>query len=348
MSLLKSITITRPDDWHVHLRDGEMLKRALPYSSKDFARAIIMPNLLPPICTTKDAIAYKDRIINALPSTHQFTPLMTIYLTEDTSADDLELGFNSGVVQAVKLYPAGATTNSDKGVKDFSKVYNIFERMAKIGMPLLVHGEVVDDDIDIFDREAVFIDKILEPIINKFPQLKIVMEHITTENAANFVMSKAYNLAASITPHHLMINRNAMLVGGIKPHYYCLPILKRETHRLALRKVATSGDKRFFLGTDSAPHMDEAKLSACGCAGVFNAPNSIICCTTVFDQENALDKLEGFLSLNGPNYYGLPVNETKITLKKTDNPLDFNKEYASLEGALTVFDPQTPLFWRII
>lgn len=347
MSDITSLTLKKPDDWHVHLRDGDMLKRVLPYTSQDFARAIIMPNLVPPVCTTADAVAYKARIMDVLPVAHNFTPLMVIYLTEGTDADDLEQGFASGAIQAVKLYPAGATTNSDSGVKDFSKVYHVFERMAKIGLPLLVHGEVVDAEVDIFDREAVFIDKILEPIKQRFPELKVVMEHITTQNAVDYVLSKDKNLAASITTHHLMINRNAMLVGGIKPHYYCLPIVKRESHRLALVAAATSGDKRFFLGTDSAPHMDEAKLQACGCAGVFNAPNTIICCAQVFEAENALDKLEGFLSINGPTYYGLPINQDQITLVKTDTALDLAQKYKALSGALTVFDPLTPLYWRI-
>ncbi len=343
----RELTIIKPDDWHLHLRDGEMMKRVLPFTTAGFARAIIMPNLVPPVCRANEALAYRDRILSVLPKTHTFTPLMTVYLTETTDADDLQQGYEAGIITAVKLYPAGATTNSDSGVKDFSKVYNIFERMSKIGLPLLVHGEVVDDEIDIFDREAVFIDRILAPIIEKFPNLKVVMEHITTKQATEFVLSKSKNLAASITTHHLMINRNAMLVGGIKPHYYCLPILKRELHRQALRKVATSGDARFFLGTDSAPHLDHAKLEACGCAGVFNAPNAIICCAAVFEQENALDKLEAFISLNGPTYYGLPVNSSKITLEKVNKPLDINAEYSELDGALTVFDPQTPLYWRI-
>ncbi|NRA87625.1 MAG: dihydroorotase [Rhizobiales bacterium] len=347
MSENKSITIKKPDDWHVHLRDGDMLNRVLPFTSKDFKRAIIMPNLLPPVCTVKDAIAYKQRILAVLPAEHDFTPLMVVYLTEGTDADDLEQGYASGAIQAVKLYPAGATTNSDSGVKDFSKVHNVFERMSKIGLPLLVHGEVVDSNIDIFDREAVFIDRVLEPIIQKFPDLKIVMEHITTKNAADYVLSKNKNLAASITTHHLMINRNAMLVGGIKPHYYCLPILKREEHRQALRAVATSGDKRFFLGTDSAPHTDDTKYTACGCAGVFNAPNAIICCATVFEDENALNNLEAFLSINGPTYYGLSINQEEITLHKVNEPLDIAKQYANLKGTLTIFDPLTPLYWRI-
>lgn len=347
MPNVKTITLKKPDDWHVHVRDGEMLKRVLPYTAKDFARAIIMPNLVPPVCTTADAIAYKKRIMAVLPKQYDFTPLMVVYLTEGTDADDLEQGFKSGTIQAVKLYPAGATTNSDSGVKDFSKVYHVLERMAKIGLPLLVHGEVVDADVDIFDREAVFIDKILDPIKTKFPELKVVMEHITTKVAVDYVLSKDQNLAATITTHHLMINRNAMLVGGIKPHYYCLPIVKRESHRQALAKAATSGDKRFFLGTDSAPHLEDAKLQACGCAGVFNAPNTIICCAQVFEAANALDKLEGFLSINGPTYYGLPINETEITLVKTDTALDLASEYKDLTGALTVFDPLTPLYWRI-
>ncbi len=339
------LTIRKPDDWHLHLRDGEMLKGILPSSSQGFARAIIMPNLVPPVVTTADARAYRARILEALPKEHDFTPLMTLYLTEGTSADDVAAGAESGLIKAVKLYPAGATTNSDSGVRDLEKVYPILERMAEIGLPLLIHGEVTDPEIDIFDREAVFIDRVMEPLRARMPELKIVMEHVTTSNGVDYVRSSARNLAATLTTHHLIINRNHILAGGIKPHFYCLPVAKRETHRLALRAAATSGDSRFFLGTDSAPHPVEAKESACGCAGIFTAPNTMSLLAHVFEEEGALDKLEAFTSLNGPAFYGEAANETRITLVKNDTPVSFPNAVATGAGPVNLFEPGFPLFW---
>jgi dihydroorotase len=315
------LTITRPDDWHVHLRDGDMLKSVADYTARQFARAIIMPNLAPPITTTELASAYRDRILAAVSPEHNFTPLMTCYLTNTTDANDLRKGFESGVLTACKLYPANATTNSSHGVTDITKIYPVLETMEKIGMPLLVHGEVTDKDIDIFDREAVFIERIMSKVVKDFPTLKVVFEHITTADAADFVMNSSSPIGATITPQHLEFNRNAIFDGGIRPHYYCLPIAKREEHRLALRKAATSGSDKFFLGTDTAPHTVDAKESSCGCAGIFNAPYAIENYASVFEEENALDKLEAFASLNGPKFYGMPVNEEKITLKREKTPV---------------------------
>ncbi|WP_321447481.1 dihydroorotase [uncultured Cohaesibacter sp.] len=338
--------IRRPDDWHLHLRDGEMLKAVLPHTSAHFGRAIIMPNLVPPVVKTSDAEAYLGRIKAALPAGHRFEPLMTLYLTERTDPADVELGVKSGLIKALKLYPAGATTNSDSGVRNIEAVYPVLEKMAEIDVPLLVHGEVTDADIDIFDREAVFIDRVLTPIRERFPSLRIVMEHVTTEDGVNFVKSAGDKTAATITTHHLIINRNAILVGGIKPHYYCLPVAKREKHRLALRAAATSGDGRFFLGTDSAPHSKSAKECACGCAGVFNASNTVNCLAHVFEEDGALDKLEAFMSLNGPAFYGLPANEERIRLFKTDAPLVLEDKITVDGDEVVVFDPGFPLFWR--
>ena len=275
--MMKRLTITRPDDWHLHLRDGEMLKAVLPYSASWAGRAIIMPNLVPPVVTGNDASAYRARIEQALPDGYDFTPLMVLYLTEQSDRDDIRAAYEKGIIHAVKLYPAGATTNSASGVKHIDAVLPVLEVMAECGIPLLVHGEVTHDSVDIFDREAVFIDTVLHPLRDRLPSLRIVMEHITTEQAATYVAAADDKLAATITPHHLIINRNAILAGGIKPHYYCLPVAKRETHRLALVTAATSGNEKFFLGTDSAPHTDPLKLQACGCAGVFNAPNTLAC-----------------------------------------------------------------------
>lgn len=342
----KTLTLRRPDDWHLHLRDGAMLRAVLPETSRHFARAIIMPNLVPPVLTGADASAYQDRILAALPDGSPFTPLMTLYLTENTDADDLARAHASGLITAVKLYPAGATTNSASGVADFDKVRGVLERMAEIGCPLLVHGEVTDPDIDIFDREAVFIDRVLDPLRRATPDLHVVMEHITTSQGVDYVQSSEQNLAATITTHHLIINRNHLLVGGIKPHYYCLPVAKRESHRLALRKAATSGDPRFFLGTDSAPHTDAGKLSACGCAGCFTATNTLSILAQVFEDEGALDKLEGFTSLNGPSFYGLPVNEETLTLRKGD-AVDYGEKIITEEGEVTLFDPGFPLHWQV-
>jgi len=340
------ITIRRPDDWHLHLRDGDMLETVLPFTVRRFARAIVMPNLAVPVNTAADATAYRDRITAALPSDAAFTPLMTCYLTDDTDADDLVAGFDAGVFTAVKLYPAGATTNSASGVTDMGNVLGVLERMETAGIPLLVHGETTDPSVDIFYREAVFIDRTLAPLIERFPGLKVVMEHITTSDAVDYVLSAKGPLAATVTAHHLMINRNALFEGGLNPHMYCLPVAKRESHRVALRKAAVSGAAKFFLGTDSAPHAVSAKESACGCAGIFSAPAALEHYTQVFDEEGALDQLEAFASLNGPKFYGLTPNEDTITLKKTAGtvPGDVNI------GGETVkpFLAGEPLSWAIV
>ena len=316
-SQINTITITRPDDWHVHLRDGEVLENTVTDISRYFGRAIVMPNLVPPVTNAEQAKSYYDRIMAASPSEH-FKPLMVLYLTDNTSAKDIIDAKESGIVYAAKLYPAGATTNSSSGVTDVANLKEVFAAMQSVGMPLLIHGEVTTDDIDIFDREQVFIDTILEPLVSSYPDLKIVLEHITTKNAVDFVKSSGKNVAATITVHHLLYNRNHMLVGGIRPHYFCLPILKRNVHQQALIGAATSGSKKFFLGTDSAPHAQHAKESACGCAGSYTAHAAIELYAEVFEQENALDKLEAFASLNGPAFYQLPVNEDKITLVKSE------------------------------
>ncbi|HDL6963124.1 TPA: dihydroorotase [Yersinia enterocolitica] len=310
----QTLKIRRPDDWHIHLRDDEMLSTVLPYTSEVFARAIVMPNLTPPITTVASAIAYRERILAAIPAGHKFTPLMTCYLTNTLDVNELTLGFEQGVFTAAKLYPANATTNSTHGVSDIPAIYPLFEQMQKIGMPLLIHGEVTDAAVDIFDREARFIDQILEPIRRQFPELKIVFEHITTKEAADYVLAGNRFLGATITPQHLMFNRNHMLVGGIRPHLFCLPILKRSTHQEALRQAVASGSERFFLGTDSAPHAKHRKESSCGCAGVFNAPSALPTYASVFEEMNALQYLEAFCSFNGPRFYGLPVNEDFVEL----------------------------------
>jgi dihydroorotase len=310
------ITLTRPDDWHIHLRDGAMLKAVLPDVAREFARAIVMPNLVPPVVTTEEARAYRERILAALPAGASFQPLMTLYLTGNTPPEEIARAKASGIVHAVKLYPAGATTNSDRGVTDIRAVYPVFEAMQREGMVLCVHGEVVDPGVDIFDREKVFIDRVLAPLLRDFPELKVVMEHITTRDAAEFVKAAPANVGATITAHHLLYNRNAMLVGGIRPHYYCLPILKREEHRQALVAAAVSGNPKFFLGTDSAPHPKHAKESSCGCAGCYTAHAAIELYAEAFDQAGALGRLEGFASHFGADFYGLPRNEGRITLVK--------------------------------
>lgn len=347
MRMSTSITIRRPDDWHLHLRDGAMLRAVLPETARHFARAIIMPNLVPPVVTSAQAAAYRDRIMAALPTGMRFEPLMTLYLTEETDPDDVAAAHASGLVRAVKLYPAGATTNSASGVKNFDKVRPVLDRMAEIGLPLCMHGEVTDHSVDIFDREAVFIDRILDPIRRATPGLRVVMEHVTTSDAVDYVTSAPENLAATITTHHLIINRNHILVGGIKPHYYCLPVAKRESHRLALRAAATSGDARFFLGTDSAPHVDALKEHACGCAGCFTATNTLSILAHIFEEEDALDRLEGFTSLHGPAYYRLPVNTDHITLTRGAAPVDYPAKIDGGDGPVTVFDPGFPLFWAV-
>ncbi|AUC51819.1 dihydroorotase [Sagittula sp. P11] len=343
---MTQITLPRPDDWHLHLRDGAMLRAVAPETARHFGRAIIMPNLVPPVVTGDQAAAYRDRILAALPDGSGFTPLMTLYLTETTDPDDLAKAHADGIIHAVKLYPAGATTNSASGVRDFDKVRPVLERMAEIGCPLCVHGEVVDADVDIFDREAVFIDRVLDPLRRATPDLRVVMEHITTAQGADYAREGGDNLGATITTHHLVINRNAILVGGIKPHYYCLPVAKREEHRIALRKAATSGDPSFFLGTDSAPHLDPLKENACGCAGCFTATNTLSILAEVFEQEGALDKLQAFASENGPHFYGLPVSDETVTLTK-GAPVDYPKKIDTAEGPVTVFDPMMPLHWRL-
>lgn len=345
--MVTELTIKRPDDWHLHLRDGAMLEGILPHTARDFARAIIMPNLIPPVVTAADAKAYHARIMAALPAGMNFDPLMTLYLTEETDADDVAAAQASGLVKAIKLYPAGATTNSQSGVRNFDKVMPVLERMAEIGLVLCVHGEVTDSSVDIFDREAVFIDQVLEPLRRRVPDLKVVMEHITTVDGVDYVMEQERGIAATITTHHLIINRNHILAGGLKPHYYCLPVAKREVHRLALRKAATSGDSRFFLGTDSAPHIDELKEHACGCAGIFSATNTMSCLAHVFEQEDALTNLEAFVSLNGPLAYGLPVNDEIMRLVREDNPVAYPEKIKTGAGAVTLFDPGFPLHWRV-
>jgi dihydroorotase len=311
------ITITRPDDWHLHLRDGAALQAVLPDTARQFARAIVMPNLRPPVTTVELAAAYRARILAALPKDAKFEPLMTLYLTDNTTADEIKRAKASGIIHGVKLYPAGATTNSDSGVTDLMKCANALEAMQDAGLPLLVHAEVTDNDVDVFDREKVFIDRHMKPLLRRFPALKVVFEHITTKDAADFVISSPINIAATITVHHLLLNRNDMFRGGIQPHHYCLPILKREEHRLALAKAATSGNPKFFLGTDSAPHAKLTKEAACGCAGIYTAHAAIELYAEVFEAASALDKLEAFASFYGADFYGLPRNTSKITLEKT-------------------------------
>lgn len=313
---MHSITITRPDDWHLHLRDGGALKAVLPDTARQFARAIVMPNLRPPVTTTALAIEYRERILNALPVGANFEPLMTLYLTDNTTAEEIERAKASGIVYGVKLYPAGATTNSDSGVTNLGHCVKALEAMEKVGMPLLTHAEVTDSDVDVFDRERVFIERNMIPLLQKFPGLKVVFEHITTRDAADFVMQASSNVAATVTAHHLLMNRNDMFKGGIQPHHYCLPILKREEHRVALVKAATSGSPKFFLGTDSAPHAKHTKEAACGCAGMYTAHTAMELYAEAFELAGALDKLESFASFYGADFYGLPRNTEKITLIK--------------------------------
>lgn len=342
------LTIRRPDDWHLHLRDGAMLRAVLPETARHFARAIIMPNLVPPVVTGADAAAYRDRIMAALPQGMAFSPLMTLYLTESTDPRDVAAAHAAGLVTAVKLYPAGATTNSASGVRDLTRVRAVLETMAEIGLPLCIHGEVTHSEVDIFDREKVFLDTVLEPLRRDLPDLKVTLEHVTTRDGIDYVRDAGGDIAATITTHHLMINRNHILVGGIKPHYYCLPVAKRATHQEALRKAAVSGNPRFFLGTDSAPHTDDNKESACGCAGCFTATNTMACLAHVFEEEGALDRLEGFTSLFGPARYGLAPNDATLTLVKEDAPVIYPARIETGDGPVTVFDPGHPLFWRVL
>jgi dihydroorotase len=322
---MTTLTIIKPDDWHLHVRDHDALTSVVPDSAHCFARAIIMPNLKPPVTTTEQALAYRQRILAAVPSGMQFEPLMTLYLTDNTAPQEIIKAKASGLVHAVKYYPAGATTNSDDGVTDITRTYAVMEQLAESGMPLLVHGEVTDPDIDIFDREKVFIDRVLLPLVNRYPQLRVVFEHVTTAEAVQFVEQGPANIAATITPHHLLYNRNAMFKGGLRPHYFCLPVLKREQHRQALVRAATSGHPRFFLGTDSAPHAVDKKETACGCAGIYSAHAALELYTEVFEQQNALDNLEAFASRNGPTFYRLPINTQTITLQKQDWQVEATK-----------------------
>ena len=342
---IDAITLRRPDDWHVHLRDGAMLAAVLPYTATQFARAIIMPNLTPPITTIAAARAYRTRILAALPAGADFQPLMTCYLTDHTDADEIAQGFAEGVWVAGKLYPAGATTNAHHGVTDLANIRAVLERMEKIGMKLLIHGESTDPEIDIFDRESVFIDRTLTGLLRAHPGLRVVLEHITTEGAADFVRAHAGQLAATITPHHLLINRTSLFQGGLRPHLYCLPVAKREHHRLALRRAATSGDSCFFLGTDTAPHPAGAKQAACGCAGCFVAPTALACYAQVFDEENSLYNLERFASLNGPAWYGLPPNEARVTLRRTGSRPP--AEIALGDERVVVFRGGEDLCWSV-
>lgn len=343
--MTQTFTIRRPDDWHVHLRDGQMLRDVVNHTAKQFARAIVMPNLKPPVTTVAAGRAYRDRILAAVDPSLKFTPLMVAYLTDTMDPDEMRRGKLEGVFTAAKLYPANATTNSSAGVTDVANIHGVLEAMEEVGMHLLVHGEVTHKDVDIFDREAVFIDEVMVDLVKDHPGLKVVFEHITTKEAADFVAEAGPNVAATITPHHLRYNRNAMFEGGIRPHYYCLPIAKREKHRLALRKAATSGSAKFFLGTDTAPHTVGAKESACGCAGVFNAPYAMESYALTFEEENALDKLEGFASLFGPKFYGLPVNEGKMTLSKREQQVP--ERMTLTEEDIVPFHAGETLSWSI-
>jgi dihydroorotase len=334
----QTLTIRRPDDWHVHLRDGAMLRAVARYTARQFARAIVMPNLVPPVTTPELAAAYRDRIVEAAGP--GFTPLMTCYLTDETRPDDLARGFEEGVWIAAKLYPAGATTNSASGVTEIRRIYPVLERMQRRGMVLCIHGEVTDPTIDVFDREKFFVERVLAKLLADFPELRVVLEHITTREAAEFVIT--HNIAATITPHHLVMNRNAMFAGGLRPHAYCLPVAKREEHRRVIRKYATSASDKFFLGTDSAPHTREAKESACGCAGIFNAPFALESYATVFEEEGALDRFEAFASINGARFYGLPVNDGTITLEKAETTVP-----DEIDGIVPFHAGET-LGWRLV
>ncbi len=340
------LTLRRPDDWHLHLRDGAMLAAVVPFTARQFARAIVMPNLTPPVTTVEAAEAYRAKIVAALPEGASFTPLMTCYLTDTLDPGELARGHASGAFTAAKLYPAGATTHSEAGITDIARIEGVLDKMQEIGMPLLVHGEVTDPDVDVFDREAVFIERVMAPMLTDFPELKVVFEHVTTEDAVAFVEDGGDNIAATVTAHHLLINRNALFEGGLRPHMYCLPVAKRETHRLALRRAATSGNPKFFLGTDSAPHAVSAKQSDCGCAGIFTAPLALELYAQVFDAEARLDKFEAFASLNGPAFYGLPANEDTVTLVRGTPAIP--GDVTSGDGEIVrPFAPKHSLPWTI-
>ena len=343
---VERLTLRRPDDWHVHLRDGAMLASVVDYTARQFGRAIVMPNLKPPVTTVAAARAYRERILAAVEPGLEFTPLMTCYLTDGMDPGEVERGFAEGVFTACKLYPAHATTNSAAGVTDVRHIHSVLEAMERIGMPLLIHGEVTDHEVDIFDREAVFIDRVLRKLVADFPALKVVFEHITTADAVAFVEASGPNVAATITPHHLAINRNAMFEGGIRPHFYCLPIAKREPHRLALSRAATSGSPKFFLGTDSAPHPVGDKETSCGCAGIFNAPFALESYAAIFEAEGALDRLEAFASENGPRFYGLPLNTGTVTLERRTVPVPEVLKLAAAD--LVPFHAGEELGWSLV
>jgi dihydroorotase len=343
---MKQITLIRPDDWHLHLRDGDQMRAVLRDTARRFGRAIVMPNLRPPVTTTAAAIAYKDRILAALPAGAKFEPLMTLYLTDNTRLEEIARAKASGSVHAVKYYPAGATTNSDSGVSDLAGCYAVLEAMSAHGMPLLVHGEVTDPTVDIFDREQVFLERVLSPLTLRFPQLKIVVEHITTREAAQFVRQASANIAATITAHHLLLNRNALFAGGIRPHHYCLPVIKREMHRQALVEAAVSGSPKFFLGTDSAPHAKHTKETACGCAGVYTAHAGIELYAEAFEKAGALERLESFASRYGADFYGLPYNDARITLERTDVAVPEELPFGG--DTLVPFRAGEALAWRLV
>jgi len=352
MPPLRTLAIPKPDDWHLHLRDGAILKAVLPHTARDFARAIIMPNLKPAVTTAGAARAYRQRIREALAEGETFTPLMTVYLTDTTEPDDLERGYRDESLFAAKLYPAGTTTNSAEGVTDIQAISSVLDRMQTIGMPLLLHGEVADPDIDFFDREEAFIDRVLIPMRRTFPDLKIVMEHVSTCRAVEYIVSEAQNrpdkIAATITPHHMLLNRNALFEGGINPHHFCLPVLKREKDRQAVLMAATTGAPMFFAGTDSAPHPRASKEAARGNGGVFSAPNALAVYAELFEQAGALDRLENFLCINGASFYGLPINAATLTLEKLDNPVPSLKSILTEDGQeIMVFPDESALSWRV-
>lgn len=340
-----TLRITQPDDWHLHLRDTEALKTTVAHSARVFARAIVMPNLRPPVSTVEQALAYRQRILNYVPAESNFNPLMTLYLTDQLDPQEVERAHADDHVHAIKFYPAGATTNSESGVAELECVYPALEKMAELGLPLLIHGEVTDNEVDIFDRERAFIETVLAPLTEKFPTLKIVLEHITTKDAVAFVMEQGDNIAATITPHHLLLNRNDLLVGGVRPHFYCLPILKRDIHQRALVEAATSGNPKFFLGTDSAPHSIETKETSCGCAGIYSAHAALELYTEVFEAAGALDKLEGFASFFGADFYKLPRNQSQIVLNKTSSIVP--AEFTFGDGVVIPMRANEPISWSV-
>lgn len=342
---LTTLSITQPDDWHLHLRDGEALKTTVTHSARVFARAIVMPNLKPPVTTVAQALSYRQRIISCVPQGITFDPLMTLYLTEQLDSQEVQRAHEEECIQGIKFYPAGATTNSESGVAELECVYPALEKMAEIGLPLLVHGEVTDDKVDIFDRERAFIETVLAPLTQRFPSLKIILEHITTSDAVEFVRGQGANIAATITPHHLLLNRNDLLVGGVRPHFYCLPILKRNTHQRALVEAATSGNPKFFLGTDSAPHAIETKENSCGCAGIYSAHAALELYAEVFEAAGALDKLEGFASFFGADFYNLPRNQTQIILSK--NPSTVPAEFVFDGGTVIPMRANESISWSV-